>query len=222
MERYVQEFNLSVHCVYEYSTIQGIEPNIERLARKHKDQIEDIKAKCEYSKKKLELHFENDLADKVQSFQQTEQQSNAWINQRNEFVAIFAREQDEHALHVKKLSDKLVKEENSIKKLHSLQLETLVKDNVVALSKLQSSTSAKELANSLLAKKKDRQRELEDSLTRACRDTSKKNEWEASWIQASTTRVEMNHSKMVDELTAWRSSEIDDLIRRSVVDEMHR
>lgn len=213
---------LSVHYGYEYSKIEGIEPNVERLARKHKDQIEGIKSKSDYSKKKLELQFENDLADRVQVFQRNEQQSNAWINQRNEFVSVLARDQDEHALTVKKLRDKLANEENSMKKMHSLQLETLVKDNFAALSKIQSSASAKELANNLLAKKRDRQRELEACLERACHDTSIKNEWEASWIKASVSRIEMTKSKMVEELTAWRSAEIDDLIRRSVVDEMHR
>lgn len=143
------------------------------------------------------------------------------MNKRNEFAALFEQEQNEQALNVKKLKDKLMSEEESMRKLHSLQLETLVKENSIELSKIKASATASELTQQFLAKKKERQGELEATLERASHNTSIKNEWEASWLNASTSRVEMKQSRMLEELTAWRSAEIDDLIRKSVIDELH-
>lgn len=201
--------------------MKGIEPNIERLVRKHNDQSEEIKSKSVYSKKKLELQFENDLADRVQAYQRTEQQSNALINKRNEFAVMLAREQDEHALNLKNLKDKLMQEEDSMKKLHSLQLETLMKDNTVALSKIKSSGSVQQLVQNLIAKKRAMQLELEATLEQTRHgNNSVKSEWEESWFKASTARVEKKKNKMVEDLMAWRNAEIDELIRRSIQDDM--
>lgn len=201
--------------------MKGIEPNIERLVRKHKDQCEEIKSKSEYSKKKLELQFENDLADRVQAYQRDEQQSNAWINKRNEFAVLLAREQDEHALNLKKLKDKLMQEEDTMKKLHSLQLEALMKNNTVALSKLKSSASVHQLAQNLIAKKRARQLDLEATLEHTRHgNNSEKRDWEESWIKASSARVVKKNNIMVEELLEWRNAEIDELIRRSVQDDM--
>lgn len=202
-------------------TWKGIEPNIERLIRKQKDQIEELKSKCEYSKKKLELQFENDLADRIQTYQRNEQQSSNWINQRNEYAVLLAREQEEHALNVKKLKEKLLQEEESMKKLHAFKLEILVKDHSVALSKVESSSSVKELTQRLIVTKRARQRELEATLERAQHDIlSIKKVWEESWNKSSAARVEKKHSNTMAELLAWRSVEIDALIRSSVEHEL--
>lgn len=72
-----------------------------------------------YSKQKLELQCENDLSDRIQEFQRSEQQSNACITQSSNFANMLLREQNEHAMILMKHKDKLMQEEESTKKMHS-------------------------------------------------------------------------------------------------------
>jgi len=73
------------------------------------------------------------------------------------------------------------------------------------------------LAQDLSAKKSARQQELEANLGR--RDNAKYSKalWEESWMKESAARVEKKNSKKMEVLIAWRSNEIDGLIRRSLL-----
>ena len=201
-------------------TWKGIEPNVQRLVRKHQEQCEEIKANLQFSKQKLELQCENDLEERVQAYQRNEQQSSALANQRSDSANMLVREQNEHALSLVKLKDRLLQEEESAKKMFSLQLETLAKDYSVALSKIRCSPSVQRLPQDLSAKKSARQQELKSNLESMGKDIiSTKAQWEESWMKESAARFEKKSSKNMEDLLAWRSSEIDGLIRRSLLDQ---
>ena len=55
-------------------TWKGIQPNIERLQRKHAEQCEEIEAKTQFAKQKLELQCDNELSDRIYAFQQEQEQ----------------------------------------------------------------------------------------------------------------------------------------------------
>lgn len=201
-------------------TWKGIEPNVQRLVRKHQEQCEEIKANLQFSKQKLELQCENDLAERVQSYQRNDQQSSALANQRSDFANKLVREQNEHALSSNKLKDRLVQEEESAKKMLSLQLETLAKDYSVALSKIRCLSSVQRLAQDLSAKKSARKEEYTSNLELVGKEfISAKAQLEESWMKKSAARFEKKSTKNMEDLLAWRSSEIDGLIRRSLLDQ---
>ena len=201
-------------------TWKGIEPNVQRLVRKHQEQCEEIKANLQFSKQKLELQCENDLAERVQSYQRNDQQSSALANQRSDFANKLVREQNEHALSSNKVKDRLVQEEESAKKMLSLQRETLAKDYSVALSKIRCSSSVQRLAQDLSAKKSARKEEYTSNLELVGKEfISAKAQLEESWMKESAARFEKKSTKNMEDLLAWRSSEIDGLIRRSLLDQ---
>ena len=130
------------------------------------------------------------------------------------------REQSEHATALMKLKDKFMQEEESTKKMYAMQIETLKKDNEVALSKIESSKSVQQLTQQLAAEKDARQAELESKLERVGKEMAfKKAQWEDGWNKASEVRVEERHKQMEEELLQWRKQEIDDLIRRSILEQ---
>ena len=104
---------------------------MERLTRKHKEQCEDIKSKTQYAKQKLELQCDNDLSDRIQEYQRKEESNSSIVTQHNEFANRLLQEQNEHSINVTKLKEKLLQEEENIKAIYSLQLQTLAKDNFV-------------------------------------------------------------------------------------------
>ncbi|KAL7526465.1 hypothetical protein ACHAXR_001501, partial [Thalassiosira sp. AJA248-18] len=198
-------------------TWKGIQPNVERLARKHKEQCEEIKSKTQFSKQKLDLQCENDLSERIQAFQRSEQQSNACITQRSDFANLLLREQNEHAMSLMKLKDKFMQDEEGSLSMYSLQLETLAKDNDVALSKLKSSKSVQQLNQQLLARTNTRKQELESRLGRVGKDIdSSQAQWEESWNETSSLRVEKKNKQKLDALLEWRKHEVDSLIRKSI------
>mmetsp|Transcript_18110 Transcript_18110/g.37845 ORF Transcript_18110/g.37845 Transcript_18110/m.37845 type:complete len:404 (+) Transcript_18110:602-1813(+) len=198
----------------------GIQPNVERLARKHKEQCDEIESKTKFSKQKLELQCENDLSERVQAFQRSEQQSNTCFSQRNNFANMLLREKNEHAMSLMKLKEKFMQDEESTKELYSLQLETLAKDHDVALSKIRRSKNTQQLTRQLLAEKDARRQELESRLELIGKEVnSSKAKWEASWIEASALRIERENKQKMDDLLDWRTMEINNLIKRSIRDE---
>jgi hypothetical protein len=203
-------------------TWKGIEPNIARLVKNHREKCDEIKADLLFSKKKLELQCENELTERVQAYQRNEQQPNNLVNKRNEFFYMLDREQNEHALSLVKLKERLVQDEEATKNIYSLQLETLAKDYSVALSKNRCSSSVQRLAQDLSAKRSVRQQELESNLSRLGKDAiAAKAQWEVTWMTESAARVEEKISNNMENLLSWRSYEIDSLIRKSLLDQEH-
>jgi hypothetical protein len=203
-------------------TWKGIEPNIARLVKNHREKWDEIKADLLFSKKKLELQCENELTERVQAYQRNEQQANNLVNQRSEFINMLDREQNEHALSLVKLKERFAQDEEATKNMYSLLLETLTNDYSVALSKIRCSSSVQRLAQDLSAKKRVRQQELESNLARLGKDAlSAKAQWEVTWMKESAARVEKKISKNMEDLLSWRSSEIDSLIRKSLIDQEH-
>jgi len=201
-------------------TWKGIEPNVQRLVRKHQEQREEIKANLQFSKQKLELQCENDLAERVQAYQRNDQQSSALANQRSDFANTLVREQNEHTLTLNKLKDRLMQEEESAKKTFTLQLEILAKDYSVALSKIRCSPNVQRLAQDLTAKKSARKQEHSSNLELVGKDfISAKAKLEESWMKESEARFEKKSRENMEDLLAWRASEIDGLIRRSILDQ---
>jgi chromosome segregation ATPase len=102
----------------------------------------------------------------------------------------------------------------------SLQLETLAKDYSVALSKIRCLSSVQRLAQDLSAKKSARKEEYTSNLELVGKEfISAKAQLEESWMKKSAARFEKKSTKNMEDLLAWRSSEIDGLIRRSLLDQ---
>ncbi|KAL9186244.1 hypothetical protein ACHAXT_005482 [Thalassiosira profunda] len=201
-------------------TWKGIQPNIDRLTRKHREQCEEIRSKAAFAKQKLELQCENELAERIQAFERSEQQSNACITQRSEFATVLLREQNEHAASLAKLKEKLAADEESAKKMYALQLETLAKENDAALAKVCGSKRVQQLTHELAAKKDARRVELDAELQRVEKDVNaSKQGWEASWLKASVARMEKKNKQQKEELMQWRKEQIDGLIRQSILDQ---
>jgi hypothetical protein len=201
-------------------TWKGIGPNVARIVKNHREKCDEIKTDLLFSKKKLDLQCENELMEKVQAYQRNEQQTNNHANQRSEFVNMLDREQKEHALNLIKLKDRLTQDEEAAQKMYSLELDIQAKDHTVALSKIRCSSSAQRLAQDLSAKSGARQQELELKLARLGKDAiSAKAQWEVAWMNESAARVEKKISKNTEDLLSWRSSEIDSLIRKSLLDQ---
>ena len=188
---------------------------MERLTRKHKEQCEDIKSKTQYAKQKLELQCDNDLSDRIQEYQQKEESKSSIVTQHNEFANRLLQEQNEHNINVTKLKEKLLKEEENLKSIHSLQLETLAKDHSVV--KMRPSKS-QHLQQQLLRKKEKRQHELDSKLERTGKDFVKlKAQWEESWNKASALRLEKKISANKEKLLQWRKAEVEGIIRRNII-----
>ena len=131
------------------------------------------------------------------------------------------REQNQHSMALTKLKDKFIQEEESAKKMYSMSIETLKKDNEVALSKIQSSRRVQQLTQELSREKASRREELEFKLERVGQDMASvvKARWEDEWNKASAVRVEESEKQKKEELMQWRKQEIDDLIRRSILEQ---
>lgn len=113
-----------------------------------------------------------------------------------------------------------MQEEESAKRMYSLQLETFAKDNDVALSKIRCSKGSHQLTKQLAADKGARRHELGSTLDRlGAAVASSKLHWEESWMEASGKRVEETHKQKMEDLLQWRKREVDDLIRRSILDQ---
>lgn len=205
-------------------TWQGIEPSIQRLVAKHKDQSEELKSNHELSKKKLELQCENELAERVQVLRRNEQQSsNAFVNQQNDFASMLANEQKEHALSLRTLKERFAEEEESLTNAHAAQLDTLAKEHEAALlSRLNTSSSnRKKLECDLDSKRTLFEHELQSNVDRIREEfILAKTEWEEDWLRASSAKVEKIKSNKMEDVNALRKSEIDSLIRKSLMDMM--
>ena len=131
------------------------------------------------------------------------------------------REQNQHSMALTKLKDKFIQEEESAKKMYSMSIETLKKDNEVALSKIQSSRRVQQLTQELSREKASRREELGFKLERIGQDMASvvKARWEDEWNKASAVRVEESEKQKKEELMQWRKQEIDDLIRRSILEQ---
>lgn len=196
-------------------TLKGIQPNVDRITRRHKEQCNEIKSRTEYSKQKLELQSENDLTERIQAFQRNEQQSNNCINQRRDFANVLLREQNEHTMRVANLKEKLMKEEESTKKMYALQLSPR---RNIALSKIQSSKPVHTLTQELSVKRDSKRQELEVKLERIGKEnSSNKAQWEISWMEASEKRIEKKNKQKMTDLLQWRKAEIDSLIRKNLM-----
>lgn len=201
-------------------TWKGIQPNIDRLTRKHQEQVEEIKAKTEFAKQKLELSADNDLQERVLEYQTNHEANNTCLKQQSDFANNLLREQNEQQASVNKLKERLEHDLESGKKLYALQLETLAKDQSVATSKLKCSQT-QHLAQQLLTKKEARKAELESKLDRLSKDIilAPKAQWEESWLAESKIRIEKQNKKEMNDLLRWRKVEIDGIIRKSLVEQ---
>ena len=212
----VQSYQFYTHTHFNfYKRLAGIQPNVERLTRKHKEQCEDIKSKTQYAKQKLELHCDNDLSDRIQEYQRKEESNSSIVTQHNEFANRLLQEQNEHSINVTKLKEKLLQEEENIKAIYSLQLQTLAKDNSVV--KIRSSKS-QHLQQQLLRKKEKKQHELDSKLERVGKDFIKlKAQWEESWNKASALRLEKKINTNKEKLLQWRKAEVEGIVRRNII-----
>jgi hypothetical protein len=205
-------------------TWQGIEPSIQRLVAKHKEQCDEIKSNHELSKKKLELLCENELAERVQVLRRNEHQPpNAFVNQQTDFASMLGNEQKEHDLSLRTLKEQFVEEEESSTNAHAAQLDTLAKEHEATLLCNNSLSNRKklELERDLNSKRTLFEHELQSNADRIQQEfTMAKTEWEEDWLRASDAKVEKIKSNKMEDLHVWRKSEIDGLIRKSLIQKM--
>ena len=80
-------------------TWKGIQPNIERLQRKHIEQCEEIEAKTQFAKQKLELQCDNELSDRIYAFRQEHEQKNTSLAKQKELSDMIKKEQESPSLY---------------------------------------------------------------------------------------------------------------------------
>ncbi|KAL3798181.1 hypothetical protein HJC23_005742 [Cyclotella cryptica] len=200
-------------------TLKGIQPNIDRILRKHREDCDEIKCKTTSSKHKLELQCENELLERIHEFQRKEQQSITGNMQRSDFAHSFMREQEEHASRLKKLKESFNEDEEKATKMYEMELQTLRKENEVTICKLSESTS-QHLENDLKNKRDKRRYELEHELEQIGRDLAvSKTKWEDSWIAASKIRIEQQNRQKMKELLEFRESKVNEMIRSSIIEQ---
>lgn len=201
-------------------TLKGIQPNIDRLVRKHRDDCDDIKCKTASSKHKLELQCENELLERIHEFQRKENESITCSPRRNDFAHSIMRERDEHAARLKQLKESFMEEEDNAKKMYAMELQTLIKENGVAICKLKSEYISQHLEQTFTSKQDNRRYELEHELEQIVRDLAvSKKKWEETWTAASQTRIEQQTKQKMKELIASRESKVNEMIRSSIIEQ---
>ena len=199
-------------------TWKGIQPNIERLQRKHIEKCEEIEAKTQHAKQKLELQCDNELSDRIYAFQQEQEQKNTSLARQTEIANLLKKGEEEHNRNLAELKQKNEQEEEQTKQLHALELKTLAKDLSIKLSI--KATKVNHLTQQLQQEKKDKQRELESKLDQLEKDIAPaKTKWEEDWQRESALRVEDQTKQIHADLLQWRKQELDKLIRQSVLDD---
>ena len=201
-------------------TLKGIQPTIDRLMRKHKEDCEEIACNTQLSKQKLQVQSENELMTRIQEFQQSEQQARSSITSRNDFAHALLAEQNDHVARMKKLKESLVEEETNAKHLHEIELQTLTKQHEAELAKVKTSNNVHHLEQNLQSKMEQRRYELDYELEEIDRSLdASKTEWEESYRKTATDRVAKKKELKKKELLAWREAQINNLIRASVVEQ---
>eukprot|EP00956_Cyclotella_meneghiniana_P002287 scaffold2600_cov73-Cyclotella_meneghiniana.AAC.5 len=205
----------------EKMTLKGIQPNIDRLMRKHKDDCDEIKCQTDVAKQKLEVQSEQELMTRLQEFQRSEQQNatNSFA-QRNDLAEALVQEQNEHVARLKKLKESLMEEEDNTNKLYNMELETIAKQNEVDLNKANSSHNIQHLLRNLNKKQEQRKYELDAEVNAIDREfAEKKKSWEDSWLESSRERQSHIKEQTRKELLSWRERKVSELIRSNIVEQ---
>lgn len=198
-------------------TWKSIQPNIERLNRKHRERCDDIQSQMKFTKHKLEMQSEQALADRVQAFRADMERCHSEVEGLNGI----ARKTADHQAACHHLREEVGKEEKAIQSLHELALDTLRQENKAELVSLQAAPNmeerfAQELKLAAVQKRKDlatRVESIRSELEKA------RVRFEADWKKKADDRMEKKMQKYSQELVTWRKREIDVLLRQSVIDE---
>lgn len=201
----------------EQLTLKGIQPTIDRLTRRHKEDCEEIHCNTKVSRQKLEVQCEDELLSRISEFQRSEQVTRSDITSRNDFSGALLIEQNEQVVRMKKLKESLTEEEVSTKKLHEMELQTLSKRHEAELAKSTSSNTIHHLEENLQYKLNQRRHELKGELEQMDRKLAiSKKEWEDAYRETLIDRQEKRKDQQTKELLAWRETQINNLIRANV------
>lgn len=171
------------------------------------------------SKQKLEVQVEEELMSRVQEFQCREQEAQSSITKRNDFARALANEQNGHIARMKKLKNSLLEEEANVKELHEMEIQTVLKQNEARLNKVLSK-STDHLRQNLQGKIEHRRYELQMELDQMDRDlAASKKEWEDAMINESRLRSEKQKEQKKKEMSLWRDSKVNELIRANVIEQ---
>ena len=201
-------------------TWNSVQPNIERLNRKHRERCEDLKSQAEFTKHKLEVQSDQESADRIQAFRADVERRHSGMERVTGFSENLARKTIEHQAELKTLRDTLEQEEQSTRALRALEIQTLLQENKAELASLQAPNIGERYARELECVKVQREKDLATRVESIRGEMEKaKVAFEADWKMKSDERMETKMQKFSEELTAWRKREIDTLVRQSVVDE---
>ena len=198
-------------------TLKGIQPEIDRITRKHKENCEDIKCQMDVSKQKLEVQCEEELMFRIQEFQRSEQQARTSVAQRNDIAQALSYEQNEHIARLKKLKEAQMEELENAKKMYQMELETVAKEIELKTSKPDNSRHLElNLKNKREQRKYEMEAELEHINTEMC---VSKREWEDARLKASKTKQEGAIKELKKSLLELRETKINDLIKASIIEQ---
>ena len=201
-------------------TWNSVQPNIERLNRKHRERCEDLQSQTEFTRHKLEAHAEIELADKVQAFRADMERRNSEGERVDGISENLSRKTIEHRAELKSLREALELEEKSTGDLHALEVETLLQENKAELVSLEAPNVVERFARELECETTNKAKELATRVESIRGELEKaKVTFEADWRKKAGERMEKKMQKYCEELTAWRNCEIDSLLRQSVIDE---
>lgn len=203
----------------EKLTWKGMSPSIAQLLQKHDEAMHDIKFGLELSKEKLDIKFDNDLIERIQSLGGGLLKTSD-ISQKIKAAAADAlsQEHNEQNKRLLKLKESFIQEEEMLKKSRDRDIETLVKEHETALAKVKLSMESKlQLEHSQHKTKMEQVRQrLNISLGDIDREMSATKEaWEKEYATLSNKRIAERNERNRKILMQRREAELKDIIRAS-------
>ena len=202
----------------EKLTWKGMSSTIARLLQKHDEKCSTIRYIMELAKEKLEVQFENETVERIQSFRHTEEQSNSCVKQKKELADIISQEQNNHNTRLLKLKMASIQEEEALKKSQARDTDTLINEHDTALTKVKFTMESKlQLSKQSLQTQED---QIQQHYRAALGDIDKelsvtKETWEKEYAMICNKRIAERNEQDRKMLLQRREAEIKEIIRAS-------
>lgn len=201
----------------EKLTWKGMSSTISRMLQKHDEALHGIRYNLELSKEKLEVQFDNDLAERMHSLGLGEEVTEDISKKQKELAAeALSRECNEHTTRVLKIKETFMQEEEMLKMSQTRAMEALITEHEAALAKVTSTTESKLqlLQESKLTKLESIRNMKQTSLGNIDKELATTQQaWEKEYTTLSNKRIEERneHNRMI--LMQRREQDIKDIIR---------
>jgi hypothetical protein len=201
----------------EKLTWKGMSSTIARLLKKHDEACNTIRYDLELAKEKLEVQFENETVERIQSFRHSEEQSSSCVKQKKKELADeLSQEHSCHNIRLLKLKTAFIQEEEALKKFQAQDTDTLINQHDTALTKLKVTMDSQlQLSKHLMLTQKG---QIEQRHRTYLRDIDKelsttKEAWAKEYAIISSNRIAERNEQNRKILMQRREAEIKSIIR---------